>query len=118
MRSQPFKDGTPQEALIASILQEYGLRYEEQAPLGTKLIDFYIDEINTAVEADGVYGHSAKADAKRDAELKELGIERIWHIKAQKREEIKEQLDKFLQELWEETNGDQEDNREPAVGEG
>ena len=118
LRSQPFKDGTDQEKIIGEVLQSLGVRYEEQAPFGNKLADFYIAEINTVVEADGVYGHSAKADAKRDAELKELGIDEIWHVKAKTRKDIQEQIEAFFAGLWEETYGNQKDNREPSVGEG
>ena len=75
------RDFTVQENNIAEILSELGLRYEQQYSIGSRTVDFYLPEMNSVVEADGVYGHLRKADRKRDSELVSLGIHNIYHIK-------------------------------------
>jgi len=42
------------------------------------------------VEADGPFGHLAKRDAERDAKLKDMGIEEIWHFRENTLETIKD----------------------------
>jgi len=86
------KDYTAQEKIVAKCLDELGFRYDTQVDIGRFSADFYIKELNTVVEADGIYGHLRKGDAKRDTVLEELGIERIVHIKARSKEEIKKEL--------------------------
>ena len=49
----PPRDYTEQEQIIARCLDEFGLRYEQQAYYHPYIIDFYIPEIKMAVEADG-----------------------------------------------------------------
>ena len=53
----PPRDFTEQELLIARCLDEFGLRYEQQAYFHPYIADFYIEELQMVVEADGVYGH-------------------------------------------------------------
>lgn len=75
------RDFTVQENNIAEILSDLGLRYEQQYSIGSRTVDFYLHEMNSVIEADGVYGHLRKADRKRDAELLSLGICDIYHIR-------------------------------------
>tara|TARA_Y100000310_G_scaffold335198_1_gene416657 strand:- start:2294 stop:2590 length:297 start_codon:yes stop_codon:yes gene_type:complete len=70
----PPKDYTPQEHIIAQILDEFGLRYEQQYPLSKYTLDFYIPEIKMCIEADGIYGHFKRRDVKRDRDLMEYPI--------------------------------------------
>ena len=49
------------------------------------------------MEADGPFGHLAKRDAERDAKLRGMGIEDIWHFRENTLETIKERL-------WQELN--------------
>jgi len=75
------RDFTVQENYIAEILTELGLRYEQQYSIGSRTVDFYLPEIKSVIEADGVYGHLRKADRKRDFELMNLGVKDIFHIR-------------------------------------
>ena len=75
------RDFTVQENHIADILSDLGLRYEQQYSIGSRTVDFYLPEMNSVIEADGVYGHLRKADRKRDSELLGLGICEIYHIR-------------------------------------
>jgi|TARA_R100000808_G_scaffold21609_1_gene46700 very-short-patch-repair endonuclease len=89
----PPRDHTPQEEIIAQWLSKFGLSYEPQAYYHPYIVDFYIPEIKTVVEADGVYGHLGKRDRKRDSELLALDdIDYIIHIKEKTNEKIKDQL--------------------------
>mgnify|MGYP003132535268 FL=1 len=96
----PPRDYTEQEQIIARCLDEFGLRYEQQAYYHPYIIDFYIPEIKMAVEADGVYGHLSKRDRKRDKDLLSLeDIEYIIHIKETTLEKIRELLWQELTKL-------------------
>jgi len=75
------RDFTVQENYIAEILTDLGLRYEQQYSIGSRTVDFYLHEIQSVIEADGVYGHLRKADRKRDSELMSLGVKDIFHIR-------------------------------------
>jgi len=75
------RDFTVQENYVAEILTELGLRYEQQYSIGSRTVDFYLPEMNSVIEADGVYGHLRKADRQRDAELMSLGVKDIFHIR-------------------------------------
>ena len=75
------RDFTVQENHIADILSDLGLRYEKQYSICSRTVDFYLPEMNSVIEADGVYGHLRKADRKRDSELLGLGICEIYHIR-------------------------------------
>jgi very-short-patch-repair endonuclease len=93
------RDYTEQEQKVAEVLDSTGLRYETQAPFGRFTVDFYIDEINTVIEADGVMGHLRKKDRERDAELKNMDIEHIIHIRSQTKGDIKEEIWQALNSL-------------------
>ena len=96
----PPRDYTQQEQLIARVLDEFGLRYEQQYPSGNYFLDFYIREIQMVIEADGVYGHFRKRDAKRDFDLLQMPhIENILHIEDTTYSEIKETLWRALSKL-------------------
>ena len=89
----PPRDFTEQELIIARCLDEFGLSYEQQAYFHPYIADFYIEEIQMVVEADGVYGHLGKRDRKRDSDLLELDeIEHVVHIKGTTLENIRETL--------------------------
>ena len=47
----PPRDYTQQEQIIARCLDEFGLRYEQQAYYHPYILDFYIGEIKMAIEA-------------------------------------------------------------------
>jgi hypothetical protein len=51
------------------------------------------------MEADGPFGHLAKRDAKRDAKLKDMGIEEIWHFRENTLKTIKDRLCRELNRL-------------------
>ena len=87
----PRKSHTLQETLIARVLDEVGLRYTWQTPVGKYIPDFIITEINGIIEADGPFGHFAKRDALRDDYLKEAGFE-IVHIKEKTYTDIKAKI--------------------------
>jgi|TARA_R110000744_G_scaffold102334_2_gene196842 very-short-patch-repair endonuclease len=93
------RDYTAQEMKVAEVLDSTGLRYETQAPFGKYTVDFYIAEIDTVVEADGVMGHLRKKDRERDADLKQMGIENIIHIRSTTKTNIKEEVWQALNSL-------------------
>ena len=88
MRPKSF---TPQENLIAKVLDETGLRYARQVPIGNYTVDFLITEMDVIIEADGPFGHFAKRDALRDEYLKEAGYE-IVHVKEKTYKDIKAKI--------------------------
>ena len=91
----PRKSHTLQENLIARVLDELGLRYTWQTPVGKYVPDFIVTEIDVIIEADVPFGHFAKRDALRDQYLQEAGYE-IVHIKEKTYKDIKA---KVCQEL-------------------
>tara|TARA_R110002110_G_scaffold329864_3_gene541236 strand:+ start:482 stop:823 length:342 start_codon:yes stop_codon:yes gene_type:complete len=92
------KDYTQQENFIADYLSEFGFRYDQQVVFAPYTVDFYIPELCMVIEADGIYGHFRKRDAKRDDFLSEqAGIDYVVHIKESTKEKIKEIL-------WQELN--------------
>lgn len=98
------RDYTEQENLIAECLSEFGLRYEQQFDFHPYTVDFFIDEINMVVEADGVYGHLSKRDTIRDYNLVNVhGVQHVVHIKETKKGGIKEilwqELNKLVNEI-------------------
>ena len=89
----PPRDYTDQENLIARCLDEFGLRYEQQAYYHPYIVDFYVPELKMVIEADGVYGHLGKRDRKGDKDLESIeDIEYIIHIKEKTLEKIKDIL--------------------------
>lgn len=88
----PQKSFTHQENLIAKVLEETGLRFARQVPIGKYTVDFLITEMDVIIEADGPFGHFSKRDAKRDQELIDMGFEEVWHIKEKTLKDIKERL--------------------------
>ena len=96
----PPKDHTPQETIIAQILDEFGLRYEQQYTVSKYTLDFYIPEIEMGIEADGIYGHFRKRDVKRDFEIMMYPtIKSILRIDGTIYSEIKETLWQALNKL-------------------
>lgn len=87
---------TPQETKIANYLSSLGLRWESQRQIGKYFVDFWIAEIGTVIEADGVYGHFAKKDKERNEFLLESGVEYILHITTENAKEIHHDIDIFL----------------------
>src|SRR3990167_1924682 len=89
------RDFTKQEQIVAGCLEELGIRYEQQAPMGDLTADFFCRDLGggTIIEADGRIGHLRKADKDRDSRLLDMpGIRHIIHIKAQKKKEIFNEL--------------------------
>jgi very-short-patch-repair endonuclease len=95
----PASEDTPQERLVARVLNDTGLRYIDQHPIDRFFVDFWIPEINTVVEADGIYGHFRKRDRMRDTILIESGVARIWHVKSQTLKGIEEEIWQALKAL-------------------
>ena len=94
------KDYTKQENIIAEILSEFGLRYDQQVPINQYTADFYIAELGLVIEADGVYGHLRKRDATRDAEIMRIfGIANILHVKETTKQSIREVLCRAFENL-------------------
>ena len=94
------KDYTKQENIIAECLSDFGMRYAQQYEFYPYTVDFFIDDINMVIEADGVYGHLRKRDIRRDQDLVDnYGIDHVLHIKETTREEIKEILWQGLNKL-------------------
>ena len=87
---------TPQEAKIANYLSELGLRGESQRQIGKYFVDFWIDEICTVIEADGVYGHFATKDKERNEFLLDNGVDYVLHITTENSSEIHNDIDMFL----------------------
>ena len=87
----PRKSHTLQENLIARVLDEVGLRYTWQTPVGKYVPDFVITEMNVIIEADGPFRHFAKRDALPDEYLKEAGYE-IVHVKEKTYKDIKAKI--------------------------
>ncbi len=93
----PYRHGTKQEKLIERCIEELGLRYLTQASFGKYDVDFLLTELDIVVEADGPFGHLAKRDAKRDQDLKDMGVVEVWHVREKTLQDIKERL-------WQELN--------------
>ena len=49
------KDYTKQENVIAEVLSEIGLRYDQQVPISGYIADFFVPELGMVIEADGIY---------------------------------------------------------------
>jgi very-short-patch-repair endonuclease len=90
---------TAQEQKIANYLTELGLRWEPQREFGKYTVDFWIDEIKTVIEADGVYGHFAKKDQDRTDFLVTQGVVCVHRIKSENSKEIHESIDGLLEIL-------------------
>ena len=99
----PPKDNTPQEIIIAKVLDDLGLRYDSQHFFLRFVVDFWIPELGMVIEADGVYGHFKKRDMRRDMELMSgPQIEHILHVKDTQYEPIKETIWQALNKLTDE----------------
>ena len=89
----PPTSNTQQEIIIAEYLSEIGFRYTQQEFFPPYKVDFYIEEINTAIEADGVYGHLSKRDKVRDKVLMDkYNIDVVIHIKEKTKPTIQKAL--------------------------
>ena len=85
------KDYTKQEQVVAQVISDLGLRYEQQYTVGPYTVDFYLPELQIVIEADGVYGHFRRSDAKRDAALNKYGFA-VIHIGEHSKAKIKQIL--------------------------
>ena len=90
------RDFTIQEQKVEEILSELGYRYEVQYDCGKYTVDFFLPEINTVIEVDGIYGHFKKADKERDNWLLHMGIGKIIHINKTGKTKIKLQLEQLI----------------------
>ena len=102
------KDHTPQEKTFAKCIQEFGLRYETQYSFPPYTVDFYIPEVKLVIEADGMFGHLKKADAKRDTNLLtdySNDIRKVFHISETSKKKIIPLIEQVLNEIEEEDNG-------------
>lgn len=96
------KDFTAQEKIVSDCLSSLGLRFTEQAPFNNYTVDFWIPELSMIVEADGKFGHIAKADAKRDWNLMQWEspkVEYVLHIKETTPDGVMEELCRALDNL-------------------
>ena len=73
---------TGPEIKVEQYVKSLGLDYEKQFPIGRYLVDFYIPEINLAIEADGAFWHQDQdVDINRDKEIiKQIDDISIIHI--------------------------------------
>ena len=90
---------TPQEVKIANYLSELGLRWESQRQIGKYFVDFWVAELGTVIEADGVYGHFLKKDQERNEFLLVNGVDSVVHITSEHEQDIRKDIDGFLEEL-------------------
>ena len=108
------KDYTPQEKTFAKCIEQFGLRYETQYSFPPYSVDFYIPEVKLVIEADGMFGHLKKADAKRDANLLENysnDIRKVFHISETSKKKIIPLIEQVLNEIEEEDDGRNQTNR-------
>ena len=97
------RDYTKQENIIAEVLSDIGLRYDQQVHIAGYIADFFVPEIGMIIEADGIYGHLKKRDVKRDADIMRIyGVENILHIKENSKVGVKDTLWQALNKLAEE----------------
>lgn len=54
------------EIIIASLLDELGIRYEQQKPMAKFLCDFYLPDYKLVIECDGTYWHSSEKQKEKD----------------------------------------------------
>jgi very-short-patch-repair endonuclease len=93
------RDFTPQEQIVAELLDEFGLRYEQQVLIDNYTADFVV-EGSIVIEADGIFGHLKKRDRKRDKDIlesRDMEIVSVFHIKKQTKEKIKQELIQCLE---------------------
>ena len=103
--NSPPRDYTKQENTIAVVLDEFGIRYDQQVHMGPYILDFYIPDIKMCVEADGIYGHLRTREAKRDAFLLSTDlVEHVLHIPEVTKTDIKEAIWQALNKLSEPEN--------------
>ena len=92
------RDYTKQENLIADVLSELGLRYDQQVPVNQYMLDFFVPEVGLVIEADGVYGHLRKRDMHRDSEIMRVfGVANILHIKDNTKKGVQDTLCRALE---------------------
>ena len=96
----PPRDYTAQENIIAEYLSEWGLRYDTQVWFQPYTVDFFIPEIHTVIEADGIYGHLSSQDKRRDERLLYMYDDDV-HTVIHCRETTKTKIKDFL---WQELN--------------
>jgi len=107
--NRPNKDFTKQEKLVAEVLSEMGIRYQQQKrfyrkelnkigkPKNPLSVDIFLSDDNAVIECDGkTANHSKKANEKRDEELLSLGVEKIIHIVSYEKEDIKKELEIYF----------------------
>ena len=93
------RDYTKQENIIAEILSNFGLRYDQQVEFLNYSVDFYVPELNMVIEADGVYGHLKKADKIRDDNLLALeDINSVIHISSSTKTSVLEEFEYIFEE--------------------
>ena len=96
----PHSDYTKQEQIVASVLDELGLRYSQQEFFIKYLVDFWVPEIQTVIEADGLYGHFGKREKRLNEDLySHPEIEHVLHIKETSRKKIRETICKALEKI-------------------
>ena len=98
--NSPHSDYTKQEQVVASVLDELGLRYSQQEFFIKYSVDFWVPEIQMVIEADGLYGHFGKREKKRNDDLySHPEIEHVLHIKETSKKQIKEIICEALEKI-------------------
>lgn len=67
MRLSIVQRPTSIEIIVGSLLDELGIEYKFEEPIGQYLVDFYLPEHNLVVECDGDYWHNRPGARENDA---------------------------------------------------
>jgi len=65
-RSQNMHNRSSIEIEVASMLDDIGVVYREQEPIGKFLCDFFLPNNNLVIEADGIYWHNLPSSSTKD----------------------------------------------------
>ena len=93
------KTMTDPERMLWSLLRDRGLqghKFRRQHPWPPYTLDFYCHELRLAVELDGRQHLDSPRDARRDAVLRDAGIEtvRYWN------HDVLQRTEQVLEDLW------------------
>ena len=71
------EEGTLPERIMAQLLDDLGIEYEREKPIGRFYVDFFLAKGNICIEADGDYWHGNKeSDRYTGAPIQITAIER------------------------------------------
>ena len=70
-----YQGETSIERTVRLALDSLGVEYEQEFPVGRRSIDFYLPDLNSALEVDGQYWHQDESkERRRDITLENQGI--------------------------------------------